>query len=211
MLKRAAFVVSTADVRHDRPVTIGVHPNQDPVRVTVTAPGAFEICPATIDGRVVRDGSWPSKLGFESCRPLVGRAAVLPATDGQLHVFFALRPRARGVIRSLSLAVTYAARDPFVMVLSRSDVAVRFVPRSATAAAAAYLEPNFEAVRQLRTVVSQGRTVISSGAACDFPSEIDCVGPITVGDVVTIWLRGTSTYRGGRAQPAMYLSWRGAT
>jgi hypothetical protein len=78
----------------------------------------LEVCPANLDGTISASGSWPASSKFVSCLPLDGAGgAALPASDGNSHVAFALRPLAKALSASVRLTVSYSPADTFVAVI----------------------------------------------------------------------------------------------
>jgi hypothetical protein len=202
------FVVHAESIVRDRPLTIGLHPDRTSIEVRVTSGGSFEVCPATDDGRVVREGSWPRASGFHRCRPLTRSELTLPVTDGASHVFFAIRPGAHAGRSPVTATVSYRPADSFTMVLPSTDARVAFRPGSASVAAQAYLAPDFGRDRRLTAKVTQHGATIAAPAACDFPTEIDCLGPATADEPVEVTLDAPSALDHGPRRPALYLGWR---
>jgi hypothetical protein len=201
------FVLDADAVTRNRPLTIGLHPDRTSIEVLVASAGAFEVCPATDDGRVVREGSWPSTLGFHTCRPMTSSELRLPATDGSLHVFFAIRP-AHAPSSPVTATISYRPADSFTMVLPSSEVRVGFRPLSGSIAAQAYLAPDFGTDPRLTARATQDGAKIVAPAQCDFPTEIDCIGPATADEPVEVSLHPPAALDHGPRRPALYLGWR---
>jgi hypothetical protein len=204
------FQVRSERLRTGAYLTIGLHPSTAPVRVRITPAQPVEVCPATLDGVIGPPAtSWPTRFHFDSCIQASSSGyASLPATDGNVHVAFAISPVTASDAAVVTVSVSYSAEDSFVWVVppgvGTARATVRFSPHSATAGAHAYMTPGFGAASGVRIVMSQHGRSMRSAKHCDFGSEIECLGYVTPRVPVTVKVAGPST---SKARLAIYLSW----
>jgi hypothetical protein len=191
-------------------LTIALHPDRQAVRVRISPTNPVEVCPASVDGGIgFANSSWPKWFHFRSCERLDSTgAAMLPVTDGRVHVAFGIQAVDGRSSGPFDVTVTYAAEDSFMMVIppvvSATHAVVSFVPQTATVGAQPYDMPSFGTASAFRMHVAQQGRPVRKVADCDFGSEIGCVGPVTPNLPVTVALAGRST---ANARLAVYVSW----
>src|SRR3954447_26002499 len=108
-----AFTVGAPQVRPNQLLTVGLHPDAAPIRITWRARG-FDVCPATTDGAL--GGTWPGGTFTTCVDGGAQRRVTLPAGDGNFHVAFAMRNRS-GRRVAIRLRVRYVAVDSFVQIV----------------------------------------------------------------------------------------------
>jgi hypothetical protein len=182
-------------------VAIGLHPNAEPIRVGLLPPRPAELCGASVADGTVDERK--SCVAFDAA----GRASV-PPTNGGTHIAFAVRLRSDRAVR-VDLTVTYAAEDPFVLVVPPtarfSGTAVDFIPRTVTAGANAYLLPGYRPAPTVAVTMKQAGRGIHDPRPCDFPAEIDCLGRVGANRQTEISMAGRDT---GGGRPALYIVWQ---
>jgi hypothetical protein len=162
--------------------------------------------PAEMCGASVADGTIDQR---ESCVSFdaSGRVSV-PPTNGGEHIAFAVRMRSDRPAR-VTVTVSYAAEDPFVLVVPPAapfiGMTVDFTPRTATAGAQAYLVPGFRPAPTIDVTMRQASQVIRDPRPCDFLAEIDCLGYVHANQPTEISMAGRIA---GAGHPALYMVWR---
>lgn len=207
---RRQFTVTGVHLASDSWLTIGLHPTTAPIHLRALAAVPLEVCPAGLDGSIQGgSSSWPPWFHFPSCVRLTGSGtAILPRTDGQTHVAFALRPSApTGSVR-LSVVVDYSATDAFVEVVPPTgtvgtDLTVTYTPRSETTGAVANLVGQVRPAPGYTVAVTQASRALTRLSACDFGSEIDCVGGVAPSVPVAVRLTGP-----GSSKVVLYVAWK---
>lgn len=187
-------------------LTVGLHPTTAPVQLHAVAEAQLEVCPAGLDGSLT-NSSWPSFVKFPSCLLMNEGQAMLPPTDGNTHVAFAVKAvTGRGVI-ALALTVTYEATDTFVEVIppSARSTALSFVytPLSSTTSVTVSPAGLVSSAPGYTVDISQAGGYLSQPEPCDFPTEADgCVGPVNPGQPVDVHIAGPGS------NVVIYPSWR---
>ncbi len=164
-----SFSVGPTRLERARPLTIGLHADRRPIKVSVSPPRRVEVFPATGAGVVKPDASWPRSAGFRACRRLDQTGtATLPTTGESLHVHFALRPIAAKTRRPVRVRVDYVAQDSFVEVLPKvgGETTITFAPASTTVGAHRYLLPGYSDTRDVRATMLQNRSPIRGVVPC---------------------------------------------
>jgi hypothetical protein len=198
-------IVDDVSLDSGRHIAIAFHPDRSPARVWSSSP-AFEVCPASTEGTVGKDSGWPTWVPFEGCAPLGTAGFVLPTADGSTHLGFAVR--ATDAVDRARVIIDYGRRDGFFEVLPpagrATDLDVTFTPGSSTITAIAYDLPNYSPSKSAQIETLQDQAIIDAAADCDFPSESDCLGPVTAGIPVTVRLHDKGS---GGLQVALFLGW----
>jgi len=184
---------------------LGVHPDATSVRVSVTA-GDVEVCAANPDplaGGGSPDGGarWPLHLDAARCMPVrAGAPFALPATDGNWHLFFA--------VRALS-----ATNTTFTMTYVAQDSLFYYRPPELAAGAVSPLA-RFTGARTgdvriyVREIGAYRASLVTSRATIvrDFSEPADDLpfGELVVDDRATLAVTNTGQTP---ARPALYLEW----
>ena len=189
-------------------LTVGLHPTTMPVQVKASGAAPLEVCPAGLDGGL-NDSSWPPLFKFQSCMDLSPSAiTMLPATDGETHVAFAIKENSPGLLSPLEVSVTYNATDSFVEVIppattSQIYMTVSYTPLSATTGVTATPINRLTPAPGYSLDVMQAGRALTQMEACDFPTELtSCFGGVTPGQPVAVQLVG----RGGPV--VLNLAWK---
>lgn len=193
-------------------LTVELHPTTQPIQLQAMSTSPLEVCPANLDGTISASGSWPASSKFVSCLPLDGAGgAALPASDGNSHVAFALRPLAKALSASVRLTVSYSPADTFVAVIppagtGRVDMTVTYVPGSSTTGVAVSPEGMADSVAAPGFVIAarQGDRTLRSPSSCDFATELSsCVGGIIARTPLSVNLSGPGT-----SKVTLSLAWK---
>ena len=165
-------------------LTVELHPTTAPVHLSIKPVQVSQICPATLAGQIGTSSSWPARFHFSGCIPLDRAGQVsLPPTDGRTHVAFALRATTSQKL-SVDLVVSYTAEDSFVGVVApgrpgTETVTVSYFPSTSTTGVLVTSTDGSSTPGADPVTVSQAGRGITTPDSCDFPSEFDCMGPVT--------------------------------
>ncbi len=191
------FAIAGATVSATSWLTIALHPTTVPIQLQAVASTPLEVCPANLDGTIDGSGSWPAPFHFPSCEPLDSSgAATLPATDGNFHVAFALRPIATGVTASPEVTVDYTATDSFVEIIPPAgngglDLTTTYTPGSSTTAVMVSPPGQVAPAPGFTTSVSQSGVPLTGSGPCDFATELtSCVDGVMPGQPLTVTVTG---------------------
>jgi hypothetical protein len=206
------FTITGASASFANWLTVELHPTTEPIRLQAMSTSPLEVCPANLDGTISATGSWPASSNFVSCLRLDSAGgAALPASDGNSHVAFALRPLEKAFSASLTLTVSYTAADTFVAAIPPTgngnvDMTVTYVPGSSTTGAVVSPEAMADTVAAPGFVVTaaQADRTLRSPSACDFPTELSgCIGEVVPGTPLSIHVSGPGT-----AKVTLSLAWK---
>jgi hypothetical protein len=191
------FAITGAAISATSWLTVALHPTTAPIQLQAVASTPLEVCPANLDGTINGSGSWPAAFHFPSCEPLDSSgAATLPATDGNFHVAFALRPIAAGVTTSPDVTVDYTATDSFVAVLppvaaGGLDLTTTYTPGSSTTAVKVSPPGQVTPAPGFTTSVSQMGVSLAGSGPCDFATELtSCVDGVMPGQPLNVTVTG---------------------
>lgn len=207
------FTISGVSVSTTSWLTIELHPTSVPIQLHATSTSPLEVCPVDGDGNFSASGSsWPHSFGFVSCLPLNDAGEVaLPASDGDFHLAFALRPIATSVGTPVTVTVGYSPVDTFVAVLppvadGPQDLMVTYVPGTSTIGVAVSplgLADTSAAPGFVVTPTQAGRA-LGGTSVCDFPTELNsCIGGVVPQQPVSINVSGP-----GPSKVSVFLAWK---
>lgn len=190
-----AFSVDGVSLPAGAWLTVGLHPTTAPVRVDIAGTvQPLDVCPAGLDGSLT-NSSWPSFFKFPSCVPMTDGSAVLPETDGNTHVAFAIKAVSATDPLTFSLGVSYVATDAFVEVIppraASTDLSMIFTPLSSTTSVTVSPAGLVTPAPGFAVGISQAGRSVNTPQPCDFPTEADsCTGPVNPGQPTDVHIVG---------------------
>jgi len=206
------FTVTGVSASFANWLTVELHPTTEPIRLQAMSTSPLEVCPANLDGTISASGSWPASSEFVACLPLDSAGGgALPASDGNSHVAFALRPLEKAFSASVTLTVSYSPADTFVAAIPPAgngnvDMTVTYVPGSSTTGAVVSPEGRADTVAAPGFVVTatQADRTLRSPSSCDFATELSsCIGGVVPSTPLSINLSGPGT-----AKVTLSLAWK---
>jgi hypothetical protein len=192
-------------------LTVELHPTTEPIQLQAMSTSPLEVCPTNLDGTISGGGSWPASK-FVACLPLDSAGgAALPASDGNSHVAFALRPLEKAFRASVTLTVSYSPTDTFVAIIPPAsngnvDMTVTYVPESSTTRALVTPEGMADTVAAPGFVVTatQADRTLRSPSSCDFATELrSCIGGVVPSTPLSVKVSGPGT-----AKVTVSLAWK---